>query len=59
MEICSNHGSEIAYTGRDCPACEEIEDLNRDHNEQIASLIEDHETQMTELEDKIYDLENK
>lgn len=38
MNICSEHGDEIAYYGKDCPACEEIVDLRRDHLDEMEHM---------------------
>lgn len=52
MEICGEHGEDIVY-GKvarwdTCPACEQIEDIKKDHEKEIA-----------ELEDKIAVLEGE
>lgn len=59
MDICGEHGDEIAYAGRDCPACEQIEDIHRDHQEELNVLETDHAEEVSDLEEKIYELENK
>jgi len=44
MNVCDNHLSEIAYEGRLCPACKEIEDLKEEVEtlkETIAKLEEE------------------
>lgn len=53
MDICGEHGDEIAYAGRDCPACAQIEDLNKEHN----MIVEDLENQVNEDDEKIGDLQ--
>lgn len=43
MDICSEHGDDIAYSGRYCPACSQIEELNIDHETEIDRIIEEQE----------------
>lgn len=44
MNICSEHGDDIAFAGRDCPACGHIEELRED--------IEQLGIELKELEEK-------
>jgi TolA-binding protein len=56
MDTCGEHGDDIAYSGRNCPACGQIEDINSDHNEVVNDLnqiIEDLQEQVDEYEDRI------
>lgn len=58
MEICGEHGEEIAYMGRECPACEQIEDLNREFHETIHDLeqdLSDADNRIDELEQELED----
>lgn len=41
MEICGEHGDDIAYSGRNCPACSQIDDLKSDYEDRISKLEED------------------
>lgn len=52
MEICGEHGEEIAHTGRDCPACEQVESMAKDHTQQV----EDLESQLADKDSEIEDL---
>lgn len=59
MDICGEHGDFIAYSGRDCPACSEIEQLHLDHKEEIESVENDLQEQISELRDEISELDDK
>lgn len=41
MDICGEHGDEIAYAGRECPACEQVERLQDEYKETIDNLEQD------------------
>lgn len=59
MDICGEHGDDIAYSGRDCPACGQIEDLKSDQNDVVTDLneqIDDLNQQVDEMEDRIEEL---
>lgn len=59
MDICGEHGADIAFTGRDCPACEQIDDINRDHNTAIDDLTSEFESDMNAMQDTIDELQEK
>ena len=48
MAICFEHGTDIAYAAPKCPACVQIDELK-----------DDYESQLTEAEDRITELERK
>ncbi len=52
MEICGEHGDEIAFAGRDCPACDHLDKV-------CADLKEEHESEVSDLQSVIDDLDNK
>ena len=52
MEICGEHGDEIAYSGRDCPACEHLEGVEKD-------LKEEHDAEVRDLRDEIEKLQDE
>lgn len=58
MEICGEHGADIAFTGRDCPACEEIDKVRGD-KEDLDSEIEDMQSEMDKMQVRIDELEGK
>lgn len=35
MNICSEHGDDIAFVGKYCPACAEIEKLEEEHQQAL------------------------
>ena len=44
MDICTKHGTDIAFDVRNCPACDEVEDLKgkiTDLQDKIATLQEE------------------
>ena len=51
MDICGEHGDEIAYHGLNCPACREIDDLNKEHQDIVDSLTDERDTFDRELQD--------
>lgn len=53
MEICSEHGDEIAFAGRDCPACDHVETVTDDLREQLSSEVADLELQISDLEEQL------
>lgn len=60
MNICGEHSiattdDEIAYSDDKCPACEQIEEINKDHNREV----EDLKQQIDELEEKLGELNDK
>lgn len=59
MNICGEHGSEIAYADRECPACEQVSELNDNHYEEIERIRDDSEFDKSELQDTIDELEDK
>lgn len=59
MEICSEHNADIAYVGRECPVCEQIDDLNSDHQQEIDNLTSDFESDMNDMQDRIEELEGE
>ncbi len=59
MDICGEHGAEIAYMGRDCPACAQIEDINSGHSDEISNLTNDFESDMNDMQDTIDELQEK
>lgn len=59
MDICGEHGSDIAFSGRDCPACDNVDGVRSDAREELDAQIGDFEFTISELEEKIYELENK
>lgn len=59
MDICGEHGDDIAYMGRDCPACGQIEDLQTEHRNEITDLEFSHAEEVDSLQDQIDELENK
>ena len=66
MEICGEHGNsvsdEIAHQGRDCPACNHIEELKKDHEAEVENLnnqIECLETEVSTLQDDVEALESE
>jgi len=52
MNLCDQHGrNEIAYESRDCPACEEVNDL-KGTIQDLMIEIQRHETTIEKLEEK-------
>lgn len=41
MDICGEHGEDIAHEGRDCPACEQIDGLRDDFQDNINQMQEE------------------
>jgi len=58
MNTCGEHGDDIAFAGRDCPACEQIESLQKDHEEEINNIEDDHTTEVNDLQSEIDTLES-
>lgn len=58
MDICGEHGADIAYSGRDCPACADIEDIRDEHSREIRSLEDDHQSEIDDLQSEIDRLQN-
>ena len=52
MDICGEHGEEIAYVGRDCPACEQVESLKDEYETTISGLEQD----LADADDRIDEL---
>lgn len=48
MTVCFEHGTDIAYAAPKCPACDHVERLK-----------DDYEGQLTEVEDRIAELEGQ
>lgn len=38
MDICGEHGDDIAHAGRDCPACIQIEDIEKNHKQELEEM---------------------
>jgi hypothetical protein len=49
MDTCGEHGDDIAYAGNYCPACSEIEDLKKEHQQEIDTLREQFQDDLEEL----------
>lgn len=58
MEICGEHGADIAFAGRYCPACGDIEKARED-KEDLDSEIEDMQSEMDKMQVRIDELEGK
>ena len=59
MDICSEHGDDIAFIGRDCPVCEQLEDIYNDHQNELYQLnqeLKDEEDRNEDLLDQIDEL---
>lgn len=59
MDICGEHGDDIAYSGRDCPACEQVDDLKREHSAEMSNLESDMQYDIDELQREIDEHECK
>ena len=65
MQICDQHGEEIAYSGNrydECPACTQVETLLDEHKEEIEKLneeINDLQDEISTLEDDNYSLQQE
>ncbi len=59
MDICGEHGDDIAYSGRECPACDHIEKVRLDFKEDLDSQVSDLEETIDDLQDRIDELESK
>lgn len=59
MDICGEHGYEIAYMGRNCPACEQIEEINQDHNDAMKSAEDEFESEVSDMQDTIDGLQDQ
>jgi HPt (histidine-containing phosphotransfer) domain-containing protein len=62
MDICGEHGNDMAYSGRDCPACSQIEDLNKEHSQAIDSLTDerdDMDERIADLQDELEEMREK
>lgn len=59
MDICGEHGDEIAFAGRDCPACEDIERVRKDFKEDLDSQIADMQDEIDDMQIHIDELESK
>ncbi len=55
MNVCGEHGDEITHAGNDCPACDQIEDINKEHG----ITVDDLENQVSEGDEKIGELEER
>jgi TolA-binding protein len=59
MEVCGEHGAEIAYANdrynSSCPACDQIEQLEKDHK----ITVDDMEQQLNESDERIGELEQQ
>lgn len=59
MNICTEHEEDIAHSGNDCPACEQIDSIEFDHQAEIDNLQErlrDEEDRNEDLLDQKEDL---
>lgn len=58
MNVCRNHGEEIAFGSSECPACDQIEEIRRElkeeHDEELGRL----ELENDELRGTIQDLKD-
>lgn len=59
MDVCGEHGADIAFSGRDCPACEQIDDMNTDHQREVDNLTSNFEFDMNDMQDRIEELEGQ
>lgn len=59
MNTCSKHGSEIAFSGMTCPACEHIEEVKKEVKEEYEQELGNLEDENTELRTAIEDLKNR
>ena len=59
MQICGEHGDEIVYMGRDCPACGQIDDIELEYKTEIDNLEDEHKMAIEELETEIETLEEE
>lgn len=61
INICIEHGDDIAYEGSNCPACDQIEEIYVDNETKVGELekeLVDSEDTILELEDTIEELES-
>ena len=66
MEICGEHGADIAYSkdryNTDCPACDELASIEKEHEAVVDSKndeIEELQSEITTLEDRVEELESE
>lgn len=58
MEVCNEHGEPVVYIGTrydECPACAEVKDLRKNHEDEVDELkgeISDLENEISTLEDE-------
>lgn len=57
MEICDEHGDDMVFMGRDCPACDQIEDITAEYRQELETTIEGFESEIDEMQNKIDALE--
>lgn len=55
MYLCEEHGDTIAYSGGSCPACDDIEVMDKEHSEALVDL----EDQLANADQTIADLEDE
>lgn len=53
MDICGEHGDDIAFYGRDCPACGHVETLEKDHRYAIEELENSHKEEVDDLQNEL------
>ena len=62
MEVCGEHGDDIAFAlGRynnGCPACNQIETLNKEHTQSIDALTEEKDDLFGQLTDALEELQD-
>lgn len=59
MDICGEHGEEIAFIGRDCPACAQLDDIRSDHEEVVGDMQSDFQADINNMQDAIDDLQTE
>lgn len=66
MEICGEHGADIAYSkdryNTDCPACDQIETIEKEHTAVVDDKndeIEELNTEIETLRDDLYSLQEE
>ena len=59
MNICSNHGEEIAYNGVNCPACDQIEEIRKELKEEYDAELSDLELDNDDLRGQLEDYKDK
>lgn len=57
MDICGEHGDDIAYSGRDCPACDHIERVRSDFKEDLDNQLADKQSEVDDLQSKLDEIE--